>query len=170
MAEETPTPDQPSQEINVVASQQELQQSMMYLEYLKEQITTLKEQFEVLELAVNEHNQAIETLKDFNNLDKKNEILVPIGADSLVFAKISDSSKVIINVGAGIAIEEKLGKSIETLTSRIEKIDENRKKIKDTIENLSEQAIMLSSEIEEKYRTLQNSQDVQGNLGPQNVS
>ena len=49
-----------------ISSQEELQQSLMYLEYLKEQITGLKEQLEVLELAIKEHNQAIETLKDFD--------------------------------------------------------------------------------------------------------
>ena len=99
-----------------LSAQQELQQSLIYLEYIKEQITVLKEQSEVLELAQNEHNQAIETLKDFKNISKKNEVLIPIGADSLVFAKIEDPSKVIINVGAGIAIEEKIGDAIKKIT------------------------------------------------------
>jgi len=155
---------------SVGVSQQELQQSLVYLEYLKEQIGTLNEQFEVLELAVHEHNSAIETLKDFKNIKKDNEVLIPIGADSLVFAEVSDTSKVIINVGAGIAIEEKLGNGIKTLSSRIEQIDENKTKIKVTIDNLQQQAITLSTEIEEKYKTLQGTQNLDGSLGPENVS
>ena len=140
---------------SVEISQQELQQSLVYLEYLKEQITILKEQFEVLELAVQEHNSAIDTLKDFKSIKSDNEILIPIGGDSLVFAKVADTSKVLINIGAGITLEEDLGNAIETLSSRIDQIDENRNKIKGTIDNLQQQAIMLSSEIENKYRMLQ---------------
>jgi len=75
---------------NAISTQQELQQSLMYLEYLKEQIVALKEQSEILELAVKEHNQAIETLKDFENLDKNNEILIPIGGSHLVLCTIKD--------------------------------------------------------------------------------
>jgi prefoldin alpha subunit len=159
------TKDAPS-----VISEQELQQSIMYLDQLKEQIATLKEQLEILELAVKEHNQAVDTLKDFKNLKKDNEILIPIGADSLVFAKILDTSKVIINVGAGIAMEDTIETAIEKLSSRIEKIDMNKNKIGATINNLQDQAIQLSSSIEESYKNLQDSQNAEDNLRPPDVS
>jgi prefoldin alpha subunit len=130
-----------------IKNQQELQQSLIYLEYVKEQISTLNEQFEILELAIREHNQAIETLKDFDNLKKNNEILIPIGADSLVFAKVADPSKVILNIGAGVAVEEKIDNAVTKLTTRIEKIEGNKKKIQETIQSLQDQATMLSSTI-----------------------
>ena len=153
-----------------IQNQQELQQSLFYLEYLKEQIVTLKEQFEVLEIAVNEHDQAIETLKDFENLKNNNEILIPLGADSLMFAKVADSSKVILNIGAGLALEEEIDDAIDKLSSRIEKIEENKNKIQETIMNLQDQATMLSSTIEAKYKEFQEAQDTKGNLGQMNVS
>jgi prefoldin alpha subunit len=136
-------------------TQQELQQSLMYLEYLKEQITSLSDQLEILELAVKEHDQAIDTLKDFENLDKKNEVLIPIGADSLVYAKVTENSKVILNIGSGLSKEVKIDNAIETLSSRITKIDENKTKIKDTIQNLQDQATMLSADVEAKYQQIQ---------------
>lgn len=146
--------DEDSAESNL-SKQQELQQSLMYLEYLKEQITSLSDQLEILELATKEHDQAIETLKDFVNLDKKNEVLIPIGADSLVYAKVIENSKVILNIGSGLAKEEKIDGAIEMLSSRIEKIDENRAKVKETILSLQEQATTLSANVEEKYREFQ---------------
>ncbi|WP_455392568.1 prefoldin subunit alpha [[Eubacterium] cellulosolvens] len=138
----------------VLGTQQELQQSLMYLEYIKEQIAVLKEQYEILELAIKEHRQAIDTLKDFENLGKDNEILVPIGADSLVFAKVIDHSKVILNIGSGLAMEENLDNAIGKLNERIENIENNKNKIESTIGNLQQQATMLTSQIEEKYDTL----------------
>ena len=138
-----------------LATQEELQQAVIYLEYLKEQITTLKEQFEILDIAVREHMQAIDTMKDFENIGKDQEILIPIGADSLVFAKVADPSKVIINIGAGVAQEKKLDEAVESLSGRIDNIEENKKKIQTTIQNLTNQATMLSSNIEEKYREMQ---------------
>lgn len=142
-------------DLNAISTQQELQQSLMYLEYIKEQIVALKEQSEILELAIKEHNQAIDTLKDFDNLDKNNEILIPIGADSLVYAKVMDDSKVILNIGSGIAKEEKIETAIEKLTSRIEKIEESKSKIENTMNTLQDQATMLTSSIEEKYNEFQ---------------
>ena len=140
-----------------ITNQQELQQSILYLEFIKEQLTTLNEQMEILELAIKEHNQAIETLNDFKNINKDDEILLPIGADSLVFAKIADPSKVILNIGAGLAKEEKLKDAIEKLSSRIEKIEGNKTKIRETIQGLTDQATMLSNTIEAKYKEFQES-------------
>lgn len=150
--------------------EQELQQSIIYLEQLKDQISVLKEQLEILEIAVKEHNQAVETLNDFKKLDKNNEMLIPIGADSLVFAKVLDTSKVIINVGAGIAMEEKIDSALKLLNSRIENIEENKNKIGTTINKLQDQAIQLNSMIEEKYKNMQENQSSNDVLGPPNVS
>ena len=156
--------------MSALTEEQELQQSVMYLEQLKEQIMTLKEQFEILDLAIKEHNMAVETLKDFKNIDTNNELLIPIGADAMVFAKILDKSKVIINIGAGIAIEESIKNAIEKLTERIEKIETNRGKINTTINNLENQAISLSASIEERYKEMQQGQGANDNLRPLNVS
>ena len=153
-----------------LTQEQELQQSVMYLEQLKEQIATLKEQFEILDLAIREHQMAVETLKDFNTIDKNNELLIPIGADAMVFGKIIDKSKVIINIGAGIAMEETVQNAIDKLASRIENIEKNRNKIDTTINNLQDQAIQLSSAIEEKYKEYQENQALENNLRPPNVS
>ncbi len=154
----------------VVAAQEELQQSIYYLEYLKEQIGTLKEQYEILELAINEHNQAIDTLKDLKKLNKNNEILIPIGADSLMFAKVADPSKVILNIGAGIAKEEKINDAVDKLTSRIDNIENNKKKIQEAIENLQDQATKLSASIEERYKEYREDLAPEGSSGSPNVS
>ncbi len=153
-----------------ITNQQELQQAVMYLENIKQQIVTLKDQFEILYLAVNEHQQAIDTLNGFKNLTDDNELLIPIGGDLLVFAKVKDVSKVIINIGAGIAMEDKLDDAITKLNSRIVKIEENKNKLNSTIENLQSQAMMLSSNIEEKYQSLQGASENDLDLGSLNVS
>jgi prefoldin alpha subunit len=149
---------------------QEIQQSLMYLEYIKEQIVKLNEQIEILDLAILEHSQAIETLKDFENLNKDKEILLPIGADSLVFAKVQDASKVILNIGSGLSKEENIDGAIEKLNERIEKIEENKTKIHDTMVELQQQANMLNSTIEQKYQELQQGQGTDDVLRPPNVS
>ena len=88
----------------------------------------------------------------------ENEILIPIGADTLVKGKILDNSKVIINIGAGISLEEPTKTGIEKLTSRIEKIETNRNRIAETINNLQDQAIRLSQSVEQRYQEIQQAQ------------
>ena len=163
-----------TQNTNEISTNQEIQQSLVYLEQLKEQISALREQLEILDLAVKEHTQAIDTLKDFDKLKKDCELLIPIGADTLIFGKIIDKSKAIINVGAGIAIEDTVKNAIKKLTERANKIEINKKKILTTLNNIQDQAIRLSSQIEEKYQALQEVEmQAQGdnrNLRPPNVS
>ena len=76
----------------------------------------------------------------------------------------------ILNIGAGLALEEEIDDAIDKLSSRIEKIEENKNKIQETIMNLQDQATMLSSTIEAKYKEFQEAQDTKGNLGQMNVS
>ena len=87
---------------------------------------------------------------------------------------VPDRSKAILNIGAGVAVEDTLKNAIKKLTERADKIDENKNKIATTLNNLQDQAIKLSSQIEEKYQALQEAQlqdqSENDNLRPPNVS
>jgi prefoldin alpha subunit len=87
-----------------------------------------------------------------------------------MFAKVADPSKVILNIGAGLAKEEKISDAVDKLTSRIDNIENNKKKIQDTIENLQDQAAKLSASIEERYKEYSEDLAPEGNSGSPNVS
>lgn len=145
MAEEEPEMDE----------NMKFQQSLVYLESLKSQLEALGQQQEILRMAELEHSQARETLTKYQDLKDGDELLVPVGADSMVFASVADQSKVIINIGAKYAIEQSIEDSIITLGKRIDRIRENRDKTDKSMEGLRQQAEMLTLELQGMYRKLQ---------------
>lgn len=145
MAEEEPEMDE----------NMKFQQSLVYLESLKSQLEALGQQQEILRMAELEHSQARETLTKYQDLKDGDELLVPVGADSMVFASVADQSKVIINIGAKYAVEQSIEDSIITLGKRIDRIRENRDKTDKSMEGLRQQAEMLTLELQGMYRKLQ---------------
>ncbi|MCK5561510.1 MAG: prefoldin subunit alpha [Thermoplasmata archaeon] len=131
------------------------QQSLVYLESLKSQLEALGQQQEILRMAELEHSQARETLTKYQDLKDGDELLVPVGADSMVFASVADQSKVIINIGAKYAVEQSIEDSVITLGKRIDRIRENRDKTDKSMEGLQQQAEMLTLELQGMYRKLQ---------------
>ena len=68
----------------VMDENQKFQQSLMYLETLKSQLETLTQQQEYMSMAEMEHTQARDTVKKFQELKQGDELLVPVGAESLI--------------------------------------------------------------------------------------
>ncbi len=131
------------------------QQSLAYLESIKSQLEALGQQQEILKMAELEHTQASETLTKYQDLEEGKELLVPIGADSMVFASVADKSKVIISIGAKYAVEQSIEDSIITLGKRIDRLSENRMKIDKSTEGLRQQAEILTMELQGMYQKLQ---------------
>jgi prefoldin alpha subunit len=133
---------------------QKFQQSLMYLENLKSQLETITQQQEYMAMAEMEHTQARDTVEKFKNLKKGDEIMVPIGAESMIFSTVTDKNKVIINIGAKYSIEQDFEDAIITLGKRIDRIRENRQKLDQSAAGLRQQAEMLTLEVQEMYRKL----------------
>lgn len=65
---------------------------------------------------------AIDSLREMNE-KKEYSALVPVGMGTFVKSKISSEDKIVLNVGAGIAIEKDKDSAINFLESRIKEIE-----------------------------------------------
>ncbi|EGP93122.1 Prefoldin subunit alpha [Nitrosarchaeum koreense MY1] len=74
---------------------------------------------------VNVLREAISAIESIKALREKpdSDSLVPIGMGTYVQTKISSSNKIILNVGAGIAMEKTYDSSINYLEARIKEIE-----------------------------------------------
>ncbi|MCX6657548.1 MAG: hypothetical protein NTY62_02505, partial [Euryarchaeota archaeon] len=70
-------------------SEQQVRESYMMLESAKAQLEGLAKQQELIQLAVEEHVRARETIKEIAKGAADDEVLVPLGADSYIHAKVS---------------------------------------------------------------------------------
>ena len=65
---------------------------------------------------------AIESIKSLSQ-KTESETLVPIGMGTYLPTKISSNSKIVLNIGAGVAVEKDFSSAINYLEARIKEIE-----------------------------------------------
>lgn len=102
-------------------SEEKVQQLMHQMQMLESYFTELSQRENSLLNVFNEATYAIESIK---GIGKKSEsdTLIPIGMGTFIKTKISSGEKIVLNVGAGVAIEKDKDSAINFLESRIKEI------------------------------------------------
>ena len=69
--------------------------------------------------------EAVASIESIKSLDQKSEseTLVPIGMGTYVQTKILSNTKIVMNVGAGIAVEKDFSSAINYLEARIKEVE-----------------------------------------------
>ena len=88
-----------------------------------------------------EANSAIQSIKSINE-NSESETLVPMGIGTFVKAKIPPNQKLVVNLGAGAAVEKDKDSAINYLESRIKEMEvalnETSAKKQEVIANLEQ--------------------------------
>ena len=88
-----------------------------------------------------EANSAIQSIKSINE-NSESETLVPMGIGTFVKAKILPNQKLVVNLGAGAAVEKDKDSAINYLESRIKEMEvalnETNAKKQEVIANLEQ--------------------------------
>lgn len=102
-------------------SEEHAQQFMHQMQMLETYFTDLTQREGTLLSVLREAVSAIESIKALR--EKPNsDTLVPIGMGTYVQTKILSSDKIVLNIGAGIAVEKTYDSSISYLEARIKEI------------------------------------------------
>ena len=125
--------------------ERKLQEDYMMLETAKAQLEGLSKQQQLIQLAVEEHVRARETVKALSKGSPGDEVLIPIGADSFIHAKISDNRNAILGVGSGVTVrrspedaEKFLDEKIDDLSRAFKSIVDRAAQTEALIQDLSE--------------------------------
>lgn len=129
---------------------QELQRVATELEQAQQTSEKLERRIDLLSMSKSEIERATETVQGVNKLDAETEILVPIGSDSFIKAKLTRPDKVLSGLGGDLVAEleyeeavEMLGKRREEVEKSIEETEKKLQKISDRIEELKPRAEQL---------------------------
>ena len=112
-------------------TEQSLRESYVMLDTAKAQLEGLVKQQQLIQLAVDEHVRARETIKDLAKGNIGDDILIPLGADSYIHAKISDRRDAIVGVGAGVSILRTPEAAQKILDDKIDELSRAFKSITD---------------------------------------
>lgn len=147
--------DAKNSEKEKLTSEKELQQAVATLELYKLQLDNYLRKQELIRLSLEEFIRARETLNSYKNENEGANILLPIGANSFLFAKAASPDKTISSIGSGISVEEPIDKAIEKFDKRIDEIRAADKAVAEKISKLERDAMTLTNAIQSKYTKLQ---------------
>ena len=102
--------------------EEELRKISVEMRYLEQTAETLQQRISMLNAAMTDLTYASMTLDGVEKEKESAEILVPIGGSSYVKAKLTNSDKVIIGMGAGVSIEKPVSEAKAILKERLDEL------------------------------------------------
>jgi len=137
--------------------QQKLRQIFNELQNYEAMAGLLRQQMNLIANSLAELSMTVETIKTIKELKPETEILVPIGSDSFVTAKLATTDKVITGLGADVSAEQSVDAAKQMLEARIaelgrvlEQARQEFDKIGKQIEELRPEADRILTKTKEK--------------------
>jgi prefoldin alpha subunit len=104
-------------------TEEELRRLSVEMRYLEQTADALQQRISMVNAALTDLTYANMTLDGIETQKENAEMLVPIGGGSYVKAKIADTNRVIIGMGAGVSIEKTLAEAKVTLKERLDELE-----------------------------------------------
>lgn len=108
----------------------------------------MQQRLNLISAALAELNVAKMTLEGVEKESPEAPLFVPIGGGSFVKAKLENSDKVIVGMGAGVSIEKTIGEAKTTVQSRISEMEK-------TMMSLRQQLVQVVNRMQENRDRLE---------------
>lgn len=139
------------------ASEEELRKLMVEIRILEGSANTIQSRLRVVNAALEDTMVAMKTLESVKDAKKGSELLIPVGAGSLLKVEITDVENTILGVGAGVCIEKSIGSSIQDLKERQEELEKlsnsQKQQLGQLLSNVESSKNRLARMIEESPKT-----------------
>ncbi|MDH3780964.1 MAG: prefoldin subunit alpha [Nitrosopumilus sp.] len=103
-------------------SEEQAEQLMQQMQMLETYFSDLSQREGTFLNIMREAVASIESIKSLNQ-KPESETLVPIGMGTYVQTKILSNTKIVMNIGAGIAVEKDFASAINYLEARIKEVE-----------------------------------------------
>ncbi len=124
-------------------------------EQYKNQIEALQETIAFIDAHLLQIDSTLKALEVAGSAEGDKEILLPIGSDSFIRAKITDRKNAIVGIGSGVAVKKSFKEAIAALNSRKKDLEESRKQRYESLEKLLTAAQEITPKLQEIVRQAQ---------------
>jgi prefoldin alpha subunit len=116
------------------------------------QAEAIAQQMSLTQMTLQGLERAIMAVEALASAQEGQEMLVPIGSGSFVYAKLASKERVVLNVGAGVSIEKTASEAGESLKARKAEVAEAGKKLGEMLGKI-DQEIAKIQQILSKYES-----------------
>ena len=117
--------------------------------YLEETVNEIQSRINMTNSAITELRVSNMTLEGWETEKKDAQLFVPIGAGSYIKAKLETANKVVVGIGADVAVEKTLKEAKEELEARIAELEKTREALGQQFSQVAERIQGNRAQIEE---------------------
>lgn len=140
-----------------IANEQKLREDYNMLETAKAQLEALIRQQQLIQLAVDEHVRARETVKELAKGAPGDDVLIPLGADSYIHAKISEDRTAILGIGSGVSLRKTEDEAEKFLDAKIDDLSRAFKSVTERAQQMEAAVQELTDKVQAQYGAMQSS-------------
>lgn len=136
-----------------MSEQKELQEKILTYRILEARLDSLLKQRDMIASKLIEIQTTLASLSEIEK--SKEEILFPIGAEAYTFGKVIDKKKMIVEIGANVALEKGVEEGKEILNKRKAEMENALNAIQKDVAQISAGLEQLGPEIQEMAESLE---------------
>ena len=138
-----------------MAKEEEITRNLTMIEYYKEQLSSIDMQTQYLQAAIADFHKAKITVEQLHKTSDQSEILIPIGGGTFLNGTLTDHSKVLVDIGAGLVTEKTVDAAVKKIEERIKDLRENQEKLMSLAQKIENEATELSQKTQQMMNETQ---------------
>jgi len=134
-------------------SEEEFRKLTVELRFLEQTAETIQSRLNMINAVLTDLTYSSMTLEDLGKEKEDTELLVPIGGSSYVKARLGNTDKLIVGIGAGVSVEKALPEAKEVVKKRLEDLDKARMSLQQqfsqVVDKINEDRAKIEAQIAE---------------------
>ena len=131
-------------------SEEELRRLSLEIRFLEQTAEAIQSRINMVNAVITDLVYASMALEGLEKEKENSELLVPIGSNSYIKAKLENPDKVIVGMGAGVSVEKTLQEAKEIVKNRQKNLEKTRMSLQQQLSQAAEKI----SEDREKFESL----------------
>jgi len=117
-----------------VQSDETLGKLVYEIQILRGIAESIQQRMDLVNTAITELRLAASTLEGIGSEESGNSLLVPIGGSSYIRARLDDKERLIVGIGADVAVEKTVGEAKEDFQARVLELEKVRISLQQQLE------------------------------------
>ena len=106
--------------------EEELRKLSVEMRILEQTAETLQARMNMINAVITDLTYANMTLEGLENQKENAELLIPIGGNSYIKARLENPDKVTVGIGAGVSVEKTLQEAKDIIKKRLDDMEKSR--------------------------------------------
>ena len=119
-------------------SEEDLRRLSVEMRYFEQTAETIQSRINMVNAVITDLTYANMALEGLEKEKENSELLVPVGSNSYIKAKLENPDKVIVGVGAGVSVEKTLQEAKEIVKNRQENLEKTRLSLQQQLAQVAE--------------------------------